>query len=106
MSRRQHLAATADTHWTIDKRIPAALIITILLQSAAAIWWAAGVSNTLLAQAQRQDRLEQTLKEQANEIKRLPTLDSEVKALQRSVEKLDKTIEKAIERLSPLGARR
>jgi hypothetical protein len=36
-----------DEPWHLDKRIPIALIVTILLQTAAAVWWAADVSGTI-----------------------------------------------------------
>lgn len=105
MPRRQP-PNRAEAHWTIERKIPAALIIAILVQSASAIWWAAGVNGSLTNQDERQSRIEQTVKEQGAEIKRLPTLETEVRALQRSVEKLDKTIDRAIERLSPIGSRK
>ena len=34
----------ADTAWHLDKRIPIALVVTILLQTSAIVWWAAGVN--------------------------------------------------------------
>lgn len=37
------MTATPDTEWHLDKRFPIALILTIFLQSAAAIWWAATI---------------------------------------------------------------
>ena len=30
-------------HWTFDRRIPIGIIATVLLQSAALVWWARGV---------------------------------------------------------------
>ncbi len=35
----------AASRWHLDKRIPIALIMTIVLQTGAAIWWAATVSS-------------------------------------------------------------
>jgi hypothetical protein len=32
-------------HWSFDKRIPLALIVTIIIQSGAAIWWASSLSS-------------------------------------------------------------
>lgn len=32
------------THFQIDKRVPVALIVTLLLQTGAAVWWASGMS--------------------------------------------------------------
>ena len=33
--------------WHLDKRVPIALILTIALQSAAAIWWAASTTRAV-----------------------------------------------------------
>lgn len=30
-----------STHWTVDRRVPLALIVTLLLQLGYTIWWAA-----------------------------------------------------------------
>lgn len=32
------------SHWHLDKRVPLALIVTIAIQTAAALWWAASVT--------------------------------------------------------------
>ena len=33
------------SHWMIDKKIPVALVIVIMLQTFGAIWWAATISG-------------------------------------------------------------
>lgn len=33
-----------DRHWHLDRRVPLALIVTILLQTGGIVWWAAGIS--------------------------------------------------------------
>jgi hypothetical protein len=42
-----------DKHWHLDKRVPLALIFAILVQTGAALWWAAGV-NARVEQLERQ----------------------------------------------------
>ena len=42
-------------HWTLDKRIPIALVATIFMQSAYAVWWASGVSERLAQIERRQE---------------------------------------------------
>lgn len=32
-------------HWTVDKRIPLALVLTILMQTSAGVWWASAIST-------------------------------------------------------------
>jgi TolA-binding protein len=39
----------APEPWHLDKRIPVALILTLLGQMAVAIWWARGVDNDVAA---------------------------------------------------------
>lgn len=34
-----------EAHWTLDRRVPVAIIFAILLQSAGAIWWAASIQG-------------------------------------------------------------
>lgn len=73
-----------DRRWTVDKKIPVAIILTILVQTAGGIWWAATVNarvNTLEAsiiqaapQADRLTRVEvqlEVVKDGISEIKRL-----------------------------------
>lgn len=36
-------------HWSVDKRIPLALILTLIAQSAGAIWWAAGINQRVVS---------------------------------------------------------
>lgn len=33
--------------WHLDRRVPVALIVTILMQTAAAIWWASALSQRM-----------------------------------------------------------
>jgi hypothetical protein len=32
-------------HWTVDKRIPLALILTISIQTCGIVWWASGLTT-------------------------------------------------------------
>lgn len=36
-----------EDHWHVDRKIPLALILTLAMQTLAAIWWAAGVNARL-----------------------------------------------------------
>lgn len=73
-----------DRHWHLDKRVPIALIFTIIVQTAGLVWWASSLTervNTLerradasAPQAERITRLEvniEVVKEGIVEIKRL-----------------------------------
>lgn len=45
--------STENRHWTVDRRVPLALILTIVFQTGAALWWASGL-NTRVDQLERQ----------------------------------------------------
>ena len=53
----------AESSWHLDKRVPIALAVTIMLQTAGIVWWAA----TLTA---RQERLNEKVVEQQEQINR------------------------------------
>lgn len=74
----------ADKRWHLDKRIPVAFLVAILIQTGTAFWWAATISERInnlekraemvAPQGDRLTRVEvnlETLKEGVNEIKRL-----------------------------------
>lgn len=74
----------SDRHWTLDKKIPLALILMLCIQSGTAIWWAAKTDTRITAleaskieaapQADRLTRVEEKIgfiTEGVAEIKRL-----------------------------------
>ena len=48
-------------HWSIDRRIPLALIVTLLMQFGGFIWWFSSVESRLTMKEQRLTRVEQRL---------------------------------------------
>lgn len=44
-----------DLHWTIDRRIPLALITTLLVQFGGFVWWFSSVESRLTVKEQRLD---------------------------------------------------
>jgi hypothetical protein len=52
-----------DPHWTIDRRIPLALIATLLVQFGGFVWWFSSVESRLTVKEQRLARVEQRLDE-------------------------------------------
>lgn len=49
---------TADSPWMLDKRVPIALILAILTQTAAGVWWAASQTARLDTAEKRVAELE------------------------------------------------
>jgi hypothetical protein len=45
----------ADRRWHLDKKVPIAIIVTLLIQTGGIIWWARGIDKT---QADQQRRIE------------------------------------------------
>lgn len=43
------MTAISAEQWHLDKRVPIALIFTLFVQSAAAIWWAASINERMSA---------------------------------------------------------
>ena len=52
-----------EVHWTIDRRIPLALITTLLVQFGGFVWWFSSVESRLTVKEQRLARVEQRLDE-------------------------------------------
>jgi hypothetical protein len=52
--------------WHLDKKVPLALIVTLVLQTFAAVWWASGLSQRVASlealTANSQDMLERTVR--------------------------------------------
>lgn len=61
-------------HWHLDRRVPIALIITILIQSGSALWWAAGVSAKV-------DTLERQAMTNSNQVERIVRLETKMDAI-------------------------
>lgn len=82
----------AAEHWHLDRRVPIALILTIALQSASAIWWASSISHrvsqvetTQRTASGRAERVEGALADQGQ---RLAVLTEAVANTNRNLERL------------------
>lgn len=84
---------TDQTHWTVDRRVPLALIVTLIVQTAGIVWWASSMASTVASQGARIVAVEN---QRAGE--RLAVLEStigDVRAqLNRIESKLDRYAEK------------
>jgi Tfp pilus assembly protein PilO len=48
----------SDEPWHFDRRIPIALILTLVMQSGLGVWWASSLSNDVTTMKSRQDKQE------------------------------------------------
>jgi hypothetical protein len=82
-----------DREWHLDKKVPLALIVTLLVQSGAFIWWAAKADSRL-------DALERTSNASAPVIERVVRLETKVDAIGDSIN--DMKVMLRIRSLTPL----
>lgn len=82
--------------WHLDKKVPISIIVTLLLQAAAGLWFVAGLrtdiellKSTTVVQRERDDRQDKTLAEALALIRA---------DLQKANDKLDRLIEKGATR--------
>ena len=85
------MAASADKEpWHLDRKVPIALILTIIMQTAGAIWWAASLEARI-------SRTEEMLLQQKDDPVRLARLegfkDELLRRLDRWESKLDRLVE-------------
>jgi len=79
-------------HWHLDKRVPIALIFAIFMQSVAAVWWAANITERMeqierrqQAQGERSEDADRVLAEQS---RRIAVLTEAVANTNRNLERL------------------
>lgn len=49
---RQLAEEPSESHWTLDKRVPIAIVLALVVQGAGAVWWAAAMEGRV-AEAQK-----------------------------------------------------
>ena len=82
--------------WSLDKRVPLALVLTILMQTAAAIWWAAGQSHVTSEHARRLAVVEA---QRAGE--RISVVESRVDDMKIQLNRIESKLDKLAERRAP-----
>lgn len=78
---------TEDKQWHLDKRVPLALIVTILLQTGAAMWWASSLSE-------RVNFLERQLNAAAPQADRLTRVEVKIEAVQEGISEIKRLIQR------------
>lgn len=100
-----------DNHWTLDRRVPVALILTMALQIATAVWWASSMNsrmNALEAMGQQQQQRINDVERQtqalqvgaATVVAQLTALNDgqrEIKATLQQINEYLRTVERARE---------
>jgi hypothetical protein len=83
--------------WHLDKRVPIALIATILIQTAGIVWWASGITGTVGDHDRRLARLEANDVEMARAfstaVERLARLEERTTATYDLVRRIDQRLD-------------
>lgn len=86
-----------DRHWTLDRRVPIALIWTILAQTGLAVWWARGQQANIDTALQRLTVLE-AQRSSDRVAERLSTLESQMQDAKDVLRRIDDRTERLIDR--------
>lgn len=93
----QQARRETELHWSLDRRVPIALIWTILAQTGLAIWWARGQQANIDAALQRLTVLEaQRSGDRVGE--RLSTLESQMGDAKDLLRRIDDRTQRLVER--------
>ncbi len=84
------MATEKADHWTLDKRVPLAIIITVLAQTAGAVWWAASLNE-------RVGQLERALIQAAGQDGRIVRVETKLEGLGVTLDKIDAKVDRLIQ---------
>ena len=88
-----------SSHWTMDKRIPIALIVTMVLQAGSIVWWARGIQAEQEYLRENHERRLNTLessRERERVGERLATLEAEMRNVSVVLERIDGRTERLV----------
>lgn len=84
--------------WSIDHRIPLALILTIVLQTAGIVWWTASLAARVDENGRRLAVVERTeaarIVDERRLYERLATFDANVTAIRASLARIETRLER------------
>lgn len=72
-------------HWHLDKKVPLALIVTIVVQTCAIVWWASQASARL-------DQLERRVEASAPQAERIIRVETKIEAMFESLSEIKNLI--------------
>ena len=88
-------AREQERHWHLDRRVPVALIVTIIMQTIGIVWWAASISARVQVLERRLDEA----RSNQNRIVRLEANQSAVYQRLDRIEAASRRIEAKLDRL-------
>lgn len=92
-----------DAKWHVDKKVPLALIVTIIVQTGTIVWWARGVSSDLEVHRRAITKLENAQSDNNAIATRISVVETELKSLNATAGRLERVLERFA---MPVPARR
>ena len=90
---------TGDRQWHLDKKVPIALIFSILCQSAVILWWASAINERVIALEKANNAATATAPVQAD---RLTRVESKMESVQRDLTEIKADVKSLIRRDEPV----
>ena len=81
------MATDTPEGWHLDKRVPIAIIITLTMQSFAAVWWASAVTA-------RVDQLERAVVSSQGQDGRIVRLETQISGIAISLDRISDKIDR------------
>lgn len=94
------VAVTAEPwegQWHLDKRVPVALIISMLAQLLVGVWWASNLAGDVRKLKDEVQRLHTGAEKRDTKLEGLIALRSDVSNLITSFDRLERTIERVLQ---------
>lgn len=82
--------------WKLDKHIPVAVIVAILVQTSGAIWWAATVTTRMDDMDRRIDTNAITINQSRIVLERMSRVEERVDGLKEQTNRIENKLDRAI----------
>lgn len=87
-----------EKHWTVDRRVPLALILAMFGQTGGLVWWASGINQRVSALEEKDRTVTAAAPIQSD---RLTRVETKVETIQRDVSEIKSDIKSLIVRPTP-----
>ncbi len=89
--------AKALNGWHLDKRVPLALIVTLIVQGVIAVWWLSDLSFRVreveAAEAEHAAHVEQLVRDQDARYERIVRLEEQLGAARQQLDRIEKKLD-------------
>lgn len=96
-------------HWSVDKKIPLALMLAILAQTGAGVWWASALNTRVTSVETHSIQVDTTLTkiaaDSATADVRTARLEERYSAIEDTLKRLDDKMDKVLDQQRPVRGR-